>query len=65
MVIVAAVDLTRNPGTSFFAGLVDHIVLVARSDEQNAGAVEQFISRLGLDARKVRGVVLTGTAATA
>jgi len=65
MVIVAAVDLARNPGTSFFAGLVDHIVLVARSDEQNAGAVEQFISRLGLDARKVRGVVLTGTAATA
>jgi Mrp family chromosome partitioning ATPase len=64
MVIVAAVDLTRNPGTSFFAGLVDHIVLVARSDEQDAGAVEQFISRLGLDARKVRGAILTdaGTA---
>ena len=65
MVIVAAVDLTRNPSTSFFAGLVDHIVLVARTDEQNAGAVEQFISRLGIDARKVRGAILTGAAGTA
>jgi Mrp family chromosome partitioning ATPase len=60
MVIVAAVDLTRNPGTTFFASLVDHIVLVARTDEQNTGAVEQFISRLGRNARKVRGAVLTG-----
>ncbi|MDR3422652.1 MAG: exopolysaccharide transport family protein [Xanthobacteraceae bacterium] len=60
MVIVAAVDLIRNPGISFFAGLVDHIVLVARTDEQNTGAVEQFVSRLGLNARKVRGAVLTG-----
>jgi uncharacterized protein involved in exopolysaccharide biosynthesis/Mrp family chromosome partitioning ATPase len=65
MVIVAAVDLTRNPGTTFFAGLVDHIVLVARTDEQNAGAVEQFISRLGRNARKVRGAILTGAAGTA
>jgi polysaccharide biosynthesis transport protein len=65
MVIVAAVDLTRNPGTSFFAGLVDHIVLVARTDDQNTGAVEQFISRLGIDARKVRGAILTGAAGTA
>jgi uncharacterized protein involved in exopolysaccharide biosynthesis/Mrp family chromosome partitioning ATPase len=60
MVIVAAVDLASNPSTNFFAGLVDHIVLVARTDEQNTGAVEQFISRLGADARKVRGAVLTG-----
>jgi succinoglycan biosynthesis transport protein ExoP len=60
MVIVAAVDLTRNPGTSFFAGLVDHIVVVAKTDERDAGAVVQFISRLGIDARKVRGAVLTG-----
>jgi len=63
MVIVAAVELTRNPSTNFFAGLVDHIVLVARTDEQNAGAVQQFIARLGLDARKVRGAVLTGAEA--
>jgi uncharacterized protein involved in exopolysaccharide biosynthesis/Mrp family chromosome partitioning ATPase len=63
MVIVAAMDLNRDPGTRFFAGLVDHIVLVARADEQNETAVEQFIARLGLDARKVRGAVLTGVGA--
>ena len=61
MVIVAAVDLSRDPTARFFAGLVEHIVLVARADERNEAAVEQFISRLGLDARKIRGMVLTGT----
>jgi uncharacterized protein involved in exopolysaccharide biosynthesis/Mrp family chromosome partitioning ATPase len=60
MVIVAAVDLSRDPSTRFFASLVDHIVLVARSDEQSKRAVEDFISRLGPDAMKVRGAVLTG-----
>ncbi len=63
MVIVAAIDLSRNPGTSFFARLVDHIVLVARNDERSAGAVEQFIARLGPDARKVRGAILTDASA--
>ena len=63
MVIVAAIDLSRNPGTSFFARLVDHIVLVARNDERSAGAVEQFIARLGPDARKVRGAILTDAGA--
>ena len=63
MVIVAAIDLTRNPSTSFFARLVDHIVLVARADERSAVAAEQFIARLGSDARKVRGAVLTGAGA--
>jgi len=61
MVIVAAVDLSRNPSTSFFAGLVDHIVLVARTDDRSATAVEQFVSRLGPDGRKVRGTVLVGS----
>ena len=60
MVIVAAIDLSRDPSARFFAGLVNHIVLVARADEQSKGALEQFMSRLGLDARKVRGAVLTG-----
>jgi len=63
MVIVTAMDLSRDPSTLFFAGLVDHIVLVARADEADEIAVEQFVSRLGLDARKVRGAVLTGAAA--
>jgi Mrp family chromosome partitioning ATPase len=58
MVIVAAVELTRNPGTSFFAGMVDHIVMVARTDRQSESAIEHFVSRLGADARKVRGAVL-------
>jgi succinoglycan biosynthesis transport protein ExoP len=60
MVIVTAVELGCDPSACFFAGLVDHILLVARADEQNKTAVEQFISRLGPDARKVRGAVLTG-----
>ena len=60
MVIVAAVELGSDPSACFFAQLVDHILLVARTDEQNKTAVEQFISRLGPDARKVRGAVLTG-----
>ncbi len=63
VVIVAAMDLNRNPSARFFAGLVDHIVLVARADEADEIAVGHFVSRLGLDARKVRGVVLTGAAA--
>ena len=59
MVIVAAVELGSDPSACFFAGLVDHILLVARADEQNKAAVEQFIRRLGFDARKVRGAMLT------
>jgi uncharacterized protein involved in exopolysaccharide biosynthesis/Mrp family chromosome partitioning ATPase len=59
-VIVAAVDLSCDPSTSLFAGLVDHIVLVARTDKPKADAIERFISRLGSDARKIRGAVLTG-----
>jgi uncharacterized protein involved in exopolysaccharide biosynthesis len=60
MVIVAAIGLSRDPSTRFFAGLVDHIVLVVRPTEEDGEAAEQFISRLGPDAMKVRGAVLTG-----
>jgi polysaccharide biosynthesis transport protein len=63
MVIVAAIDLSRNPSTLFFAGLVDHIVLVVHPDEEDRRAAEQFIARLGPDAMKVRGAVLTGIGA--
>jgi Mrp family chromosome partitioning ATPase len=63
MVIVAAVDVSHDPSSRYFAGLVDHIVLVARSDENDEAAIERFIIRLGLDARKIRGAVLTGAAA--
>ena len=61
MVIVAAVDLNREPTTRFFAALVDHIVVVARPNEKDKRAVDRFISRLGADAVKVRGAVLVGT----
>jgi polysaccharide biosynthesis transport protein len=63
MVIVAAVDLRRDPSARFFAGLVDHIVLVSRADERDEDAAERFVARLGADARKVRGAVLTGVEA--
>ncbi len=60
LVIIAAMDLSRDPTTRFFAAVVDQIVLVAKADDSNERAVEQFVSRLGLDAWKVRGAVLTG-----
>jgi polysaccharide biosynthesis transport protein len=63
MVIVAAVDLSRDPSARFFAGMVDHIVLVSRADERDEAAAELFVARLGADAVKVRGVVLTGVGA--
>ena len=61
LVIVAALDRT-DPSLRFFAGLVDHIVLVAAADGFEEAAAERFIARLGLDAGKVRGAVLTGLA---
>jgi uncharacterized protein involved in exopolysaccharide biosynthesis/Mrp family chromosome partitioning ATPase len=63
MVIVAAVDVARDPSARFFAGLVDHIVLVVRADERDDDAVERFVARLGSDAQKILGVVLTGVGA--
>jgi succinoglycan biosynthesis transport protein ExoP len=60
MVIVAAVDVARDPSARFFAGLVDHIVLVARADERGDDVIERFVARLGNDAQKVLGAVLTG-----
>jgi uncharacterized protein involved in exopolysaccharide biosynthesis/Mrp family chromosome partitioning ATPase len=63
MVIVAGIDFGRDPSARFFAGLVDHIVLVTRANEADESAVDECVSRLGLDARKVRGTVLTGAQA--
>ena len=63
MVIVAAIRLNGDPATRLFASLVDHIILVARADEQNTEAIEGLIADLGRDARKVRGAVLTGVGA--
>ena len=63
MVIVAAVDVARDPSARFFAGLVDHIVLVARADARGDDVIERFVARLGGDAQKVLGAVLTGVGA--
>jgi len=63
MVIVAAIRLNGEPSTRLFASLVDHILLVARADEQNTEAIERLMADLGRDARKVRGAVLTGVGA--
>ena len=60
LVIVAAVDGRNNPSNSLFAELVDHIILVDGEDKRNAADFEQFLAQIGPDARKVRGVVLTG-----
>jgi polysaccharide biosynthesis transport protein len=63
MVIVAAVDSDRDPSGRFFAGLVDHIVLVAGPDDADADVIKELVARFGLDARKIRGAVLTSAAA--
>jgi polysaccharide biosynthesis transport protein len=63
MVIVAATDLSRDPSARFFAGLVDHIVLVSKAGRVAEDAAAAILSGLGLDARKVRGAVLTEAAA--
>jgi hypothetical protein len=60
MVIVAAVGFSSDPSTRLFADLVEHILLVAEADKQDAGTVEQFASQLGANAQKIRGAVLTG-----
>ena len=64
MVIVAAINCDRDPTGRFFAGLVDHIVVVAGADQAGEGFTDETVARFGLDARKIRGAVLTGAAAT-
>jgi uncharacterized protein involved in exopolysaccharide biosynthesis/Mrp family chromosome partitioning ATPase len=61
LVIVATVS-EHDPSLQFFAGLVDHILLVARAGDYDEAAGGQFIARLGLAAPKVLGAVLTGAA---
>jgi succinoglycan biosynthesis transport protein ExoP len=59
MVIVAAMDFARDPSARLFAGLVDHIVVVTKAEDAKRGSVDEVVSDLGLDARKLRGAVLT------
>ena len=60
LVIVAAIDVTGAPSTRFFGKVVDHVIVVAKAGEHDEAAVARLIARLGLDAKKVRGAVLTG-----
>ncbi|HEX4411838.1 MAG TPA: exopolysaccharide transport family protein [Xanthobacteraceae bacterium] len=59
LVIVAAMG-ERDPSLRFFAGLVDHILLVARADDYDAAVAGEVIARLGLEPSKIRGAVLIG-----
>jgi Mrp family chromosome partitioning ATPase len=61
LVIVAAMS-ERDPSLQFFAGIVDHILLVAGAGDHDEASGGKFIARLGLDLRKVLGAVLTGAA---
>jgi Mrp family chromosome partitioning ATPase/capsular polysaccharide biosynthesis protein len=63
MVIVAALNPSRDPGGRFFAGLVDHIIVVARTDKAAAIATAAWAANLGANAAKIRGTVLTGDTA--
>ena len=63
MVIIAAMDPQDDPSVRFFAGLVDHIVLVGRAEETDKAAIDAVVSSLGVDVRKVRGAVLTDAVA--
>jgi polysaccharide biosynthesis transport protein len=59
LVIVAAMN-DGDPSLGFFAGVVDHIVLVARAEGYGTASFQHLIAQLGFDARKIRGAVLTG-----
>jgi Mrp family chromosome partitioning ATPase len=61
LVIVAAMS-ERDPSLQFFAGIVDHILLVATTGDYDEASGGKFVMRLGLDVRKVLGAVLIGAA---
>jgi succinoglycan biosynthesis transport protein ExoP len=63
LVIVVAQKHERNPSARFFAGLVDHIVLIIRQGEASKRDIDQLVATLIIDVRKVLGTVLIGTKA--
>jgi hypothetical protein len=58
--VVVAVMNYGDPSLGFFAGMVDHIVLVARAEGYGAASFQHLIAHLGFNAHKIRGAVLTG-----
>jgi succinoglycan biosynthesis transport protein ExoP len=63
MVIVAARNCDRDPSARFFAGLVDHIVLVGKAGAAGKAEIDRVIASLGIDPDSVCGTVLTGAKA--
>jgi Mrp family chromosome partitioning ATPase len=63
MVIVAARNCDRDPSARFFAGLVDHVVLVGKAGAAGKAEIDRVIAALGIDLDSVCGTVLTGTKA--
>ena len=63
MVIVAACNCDRDPSARFFAGLVDHIVLVGKAGAAGKAEIDRIVASLGIDADSVCGTVLTGAKA--
>jgi Mrp family chromosome partitioning ATPase len=63
LVVVATMG-RGDPSLHFFAGLVDHILFVGRVGDYDEAEAGKVVTQLGLDARKVRGAVLTGAAAS-
>ncbi|MGC1777518.1 MAG: Wzz/FepE/Etk N-terminal domain-containing protein [Xanthobacteraceae bacterium] len=61
LTVVSALD-DADPSLRFFAGLVDHVLLVDDAATFQEATAERFVARLGIDADKVRGAVLTGAA---
>jgi uncharacterized protein involved in exopolysaccharide biosynthesis/Mrp family chromosome partitioning ATPase len=63
MVIVAARNCDRDPSARFFAGLVDHIVLVGKAGAAGKAEIDRVIATLGIAPDSVCGTVLTGAKA--
>lgn len=63
LVIVVAPNHDKDPSARFFAGLVDHIVLITEQGESSKRTVDHLVATLHIDVRKVLGTVLIGAKA--
>jgi polysaccharide biosynthesis transport protein len=62
-VIVAAGGHDSDPSTRFFAGVVDHVLLIVKPGQDGDREIEQAVDALGIDTRKIRGTVVTSSKA--
>jgi succinoglycan biosynthesis transport protein ExoP len=63
LVIVLGTLHDGNPISTFFAGLVDQVVLIIKEGAMRQRDIDGALSALGGDARKIRGTVLTNAKA--